>query len=169
MDVTGLAFARGDLAIDGRPLVDVPESRWREIDWFLAMALAFMVNGEAAKRVEPSESELRARYEALRIDQVKHVRHDAQRKLTESGLLLLIAAALFWWHWRWVRGSQMRSPTLARSLRSESSMESTHYRPRWSRAEPVEPHRYGKSAEVKAVPRPPDTIKISRSSLQPVA
>lgn len=33
------------------------------------------------------------------------------------GLLFLIAAALFWWHWRWVRGSMLRS--LATTLASE--------------------------------------------------
>jgi hypothetical protein len=30
LDVEGLAFANGDLAIDGQPLVDVPEDRRRE-------------------------------------------------------------------------------------------------------------------------------------------
>jgi hypothetical protein len=30
LDVEELAFVRGDLAIDGRPLMDVPEARWRE-------------------------------------------------------------------------------------------------------------------------------------------
>ena len=30
LDVTGLEFAGGDLAIDGRPLMDVGEARWRE-------------------------------------------------------------------------------------------------------------------------------------------
>jgi hypothetical protein len=30
LDVEGLEFVRGDLAIDGRPLMDVGEARWRE-------------------------------------------------------------------------------------------------------------------------------------------
>ncbi len=74
-------------------------------------------NQEAAQRAEPSESELRTRYEALRADRVRTVRHQAQRALASSGLLFLIAAALFWWHWRWVRGSMLRS--LAASMASE--------------------------------------------------
>jgi hypothetical protein len=74
-------------------------------------------NQEAAQRPEPSEAELRTRYGALRADRVKTVRHRAQRALTSSGLLFLIAAALFWWHWRWVRGSMIRS--LAATMASE--------------------------------------------------
>ncbi len=74
-------------------------------------------NQEAAQRSEPSESELRTRYEALRADRVRTVRRHAQRALTSSGLLFLVAAALFWWHWRWVRGSMLRS--LAATMASE--------------------------------------------------
>lgn len=74
-------------------------------------------NQEAAQRAEPSESELRTRYEALRADRERSVRHHAQRALTSSGLLFLVAAALFWWHWRWMRGSMLRS--LAATLTSE--------------------------------------------------
>jgi len=66
-------------------------------------------NQEAGQRAEPSESELRTRYEALRADRVRTVSRQAQRALTSSGLLFLVAAVLFWWHWRWVRGSQVRA------------------------------------------------------------
>ena len=54
----------------------------------------------------PTEAELRARYEALRADQLVRVRLDARRDLTGSTLLLLIALVLFWWHWGWVRRLQ---------------------------------------------------------------
>lgn len=66
-------------------------------------------NQEAAQRAEPSEAELRTRYEALRADRERSARRHAQRALTSSGLLFLVAAALFWWHWRWVRGPMLRS------------------------------------------------------------
>jgi hypothetical protein len=64
-------------------------------------------NREAAQRAEPTESELRTRYEALRTDRMRSVRRRSQRELASSGILFLIAAALFSWHWRWVRGSKM--------------------------------------------------------------
>jgi hypothetical protein len=74
-------------------------------------------NREAVQRPEPTEPELRTRYEALRADRVRTVRHQAQRALTSSGLLFLVAVALFWWHWRWVRGAEMRA--LAATVSSE--------------------------------------------------
>jgi hypothetical protein len=52
-----------------------------------------------------TDAELRARYEALRADHMARTRLDARRDITESILMLLIAAALFAWHWRWVRRS----------------------------------------------------------------
>ena len=52
-----------------------------------------------------SDAELRARFEALRADQIARSRNDARRDLTSSLLLLLISGALFLWHWRWLRRS----------------------------------------------------------------
>lgn len=51
----------------------------------------------------PTESELRRRYEALREDQISQSRFDATRGIVASLLMLLIAAGLFVWHWRWLR------------------------------------------------------------------
>jgi hypothetical protein len=55
--------------------------------------------------VEPSlsEQELRARYEALRADQIASNRFDARRSLVRNGLLLVLALGLFGGHWRWLR------------------------------------------------------------------
>jgi ABC-type Fe3+ transport system permease subunit len=64
---------------------------------------------EAAARPKPTEEELRARFEALRADQIARNRFDAQREITGSAILLLFSAALFWWHWRWVRGAEARA------------------------------------------------------------
>lgn len=58
-----------------------------------------------------SEEESRVRYEALRADHIARVRFDARRELTESILLILAAAALFWWHLRWVRGAETQEVT----------------------------------------------------------
>jgi hypothetical protein len=51
----------------------------------------------------PSEAELRRRYTALREDQIAQSRFDAMRGIVASLLMLLIAAGLFIWHWRWLR------------------------------------------------------------------
>ena len=50
--------------------------------------------------------ELRARYEALRADQIARSRLEARREITNSVILLVICAALFAWHWRWVRRAE---------------------------------------------------------------
>jgi hypothetical protein len=61
----------------------------------------------AASAPKPTDAELRAQFEALRADRVTRARLDARRELTESILLLVIAAALFVWHWRWVRRERL--------------------------------------------------------------
>lgn len=50
-----------------------------------------------------SEPELRRRYEALRADRIERNTVEARRSLITSALSLLIAAALFVVHWRWLR------------------------------------------------------------------
>lgn len=57
----------------------------------------------AATAPKPSDAELRTQFEALRADQIVRNRLDARRELTESILMFLLSAALFAWHWRWVR------------------------------------------------------------------
>lgn len=49
------------------------------------------------------EPELRRRYEGLRADRLARTRFNAQRDLTRSTIMLLVAAALFLVHWRWAR------------------------------------------------------------------
>ena len=57
----------------------------------------------AAAPDAPSEAELRARYEALRADQIAQVRFQATRSIVSSLLLIVLALGLFVWHWRWLR------------------------------------------------------------------
>ncbi|HSJ64385.1 MAG TPA: hypothetical protein VK922_10885 [Gemmatimonadaceae bacterium] len=50
-----------------------------------------------------SEADLRRRYEVLRSEQIDQSRFDAMRAIVASGLMMLLAIALFLWHWRWLR------------------------------------------------------------------
>jgi hypothetical protein len=45
----------------------------------------------------------RRRFEALRADRIDANRLQAWRRLVGSGLTMLIALALFAWHWSWLR------------------------------------------------------------------
>lgn len=67
--------------------------------------------------LEPAEpgdtlttAELRERYETLRTERIERVRFGAMQQLVKNGLLLLLAAALFATHWRWVRGRDGSGP-----------------------------------------------------------
>lgn len=52
---------------------------------------------------KPTDAELHTRYDALRADAIERTTANAHRELTQSVILLILAVALFWWHWRWVR------------------------------------------------------------------
>jgi hypothetical protein len=49
------------------------------------------------------EPVLRARYEALRADQIARVHFQGVRSLTTSSVMLLLSVVLFGVHWRWLR------------------------------------------------------------------
>jgi hypothetical protein len=57
-----------------------------------------------------SDAALRAQYEALRADRLASVQFDATRSLTGALVMLLIAAGLFAFHWRWLRQRAPVSP-----------------------------------------------------------
>ncbi|MFN2529416.1 MAG: hypothetical protein ABR584_11955 [Candidatus Baltobacteraceae bacterium] len=59
--------------------------------------------GSAPARASVSDAALRARYEALRADRLDNVRYEATRSMTAAIVMLLIAAGLFVFHWRWLR------------------------------------------------------------------
>ena len=73
--------------------------------------------GQPAAPAEPTEAELRAEYEALRSDRISRVTFEARQDMTRSGVLLLVALALFWWHWRWVRGADVRARAARAAVR----------------------------------------------------
>jgi hypothetical protein len=51
----------------------------------------------------PSDADLRKGYEALRTDRIDRTRFEARRSLISEVLLLGLATALFFGHWRWLR------------------------------------------------------------------
>jgi hypothetical protein len=68
------------------------------------MSRRFMSPDSRGARADSvSEPELRRRYDALRSDRMERNSVEARRSLITSVLSLLIAAALFAFHWRWLR------------------------------------------------------------------
>jgi type IV secretory pathway TrbD component len=61
----------------------------------------------ASNAPKPTDAELRAQFEALRADQIARGRLESRREMTNSVLMLLLAGALFTWHWRWVRRERL--------------------------------------------------------------
>ena len=62
--------------------------------------------GTTATEARPdtaSEATLRVRYDALRADRISRVTFQAWKAIVTSGLLLIIAVALFVLHWRWMK------------------------------------------------------------------
>ncbi len=60
------------------------------------------VKEDPAKTYTPSDSELKTAYETARADRIASVRLEAAKSITMNVILLLIAAALFFGHWRWL-------------------------------------------------------------------
>jgi hypothetical protein len=56
-----------------------------------------------AKPDSVPEPELRRRYEGLRADRIHRARFEARRSLLVDAISLLLAVALFAFHWRWLK------------------------------------------------------------------
>ncbi len=54
----------------------------------------------------PSDTELKAAYDATKEDHIAKVKLDAARSITNGIILILIAAALFFGHWKWLNKNQ---------------------------------------------------------------
>jgi hypothetical protein len=67
---------------------------------------------EAAKLDSVPEPELRRRYDALRAERLERNTVEARRSLITSALSLLIAVALFAFHWRWLRRTVGAAPVI---------------------------------------------------------
>jgi hypothetical protein len=60
--------------------------------------------GESAKAAYvPDDQTLQAMYEAAKDDKIQSARHEANRSIIVSGLLIVICIVLAWTHWRWMR------------------------------------------------------------------
>jgi hypothetical protein len=63
-----------------------------------------MMRPESGEKLDTiPEPELRRRFEGMRADRIERNRVNAQRSIIMSVISLLIAVALFGWHWRWLR------------------------------------------------------------------
>jgi hypothetical protein len=51
----------------------------------------------------PDETSLKAMYEAARREKITKVRHDSNKAILLSGLMIFIAAILFISHWKWMQ------------------------------------------------------------------
>jgi hypothetical protein len=51
----------------------------------------------------PDETSLKAMYEAARSEKITKVRHDSNKAILLSGLMIFIAAILFISHWKWMQ------------------------------------------------------------------
>ncbi len=58
--------------------------------------------GAASQADTMTTAEQRRRYEALRADRIDRMSFDSSVRLVEFGLLIVLSAGLFWWHWRWL-------------------------------------------------------------------
>jgi hypothetical protein len=65
---------------------------------------------DSAKLDTIPEPELRRRFDALRADRMERNSVEARRALITSTLSLLLAAALFAFHWRWLRRTVGAAP-----------------------------------------------------------
>jgi hypothetical protein len=110
------------------PLFDLPpELGWAEpaVTSFEAYRAThdreqrFGPGGERQPREVLPEAELRRRYEAVRADRIARARFGARRALTRSTVMFIVAAGLFWVHWRWVRSREQRSGGAAASAPPE--------------------------------------------------
>ena len=51
----------------------------------------------------PDETTLKAMYESARNEKIMKVRHDSNKSILLSSLMILIAAVLFVTHWKWMQ------------------------------------------------------------------
>jgi hypothetical protein len=109
--VSAISIVENALSLAAPELRGTSEYNWAEPS--VTSFEAFRATYDRARRmgVDPRdarldsvpEPELRRRYQALRTDRIRRARFEAQRKIITDTLSLAIAAALFAFHWRWLR------------------------------------------------------------------
>jgi hypothetical protein len=63
----------------------------------------FGANGVTAIADTLTDAQVQARYETLRADRLSEQRFKAIKGFVTNTIMLVIALALFAWHWRWLR------------------------------------------------------------------
>ena len=63
----------------------------------------FGMNGVTAIADTLSDAQVQARYETLRADRLSEQRFKAIKGFVTNTIMLVLALALFGWHWRWLR------------------------------------------------------------------
>ena len=59
--------------------------------------------GAANSNYTPDDQTLRAMYESAKAEKINKEKHDANRTIIVSGILLAICIILFTTHWKWMR------------------------------------------------------------------
>lgn len=109
--LTGLVDAAFDLSepLSGRARYAGPE-RISSFEVYRRDLERSRPTPDARAQPLPSDSVLRAIYEAERADRIESARFDALRSLARSLLLLIAAVVLFFTHWKWMRRLRETEP-----------------------------------------------------------
>lgn len=60
-------------------------------------------NETAGMQPATDEQTLKAMYEAAKNDKIQSAKHQANKSITISGIMIIIAFVLFFTHWRWMK------------------------------------------------------------------
>jgi hypothetical protein len=110
--VSAISLVENALSLSAPELRGSSEYNWGEpaVTSFEAFRATYdrarrmsMPDSRDAKLDSVPEPELRRRYEALRADRIRRARFEARREIITDTFSLAIAAALFAFHWRWLR------------------------------------------------------------------
>jgi len=92
-------------------VIDLGDPLYAERNYTKAPSLASFDNykmdiyssSEKEKAFTPDDETLRSMYEAAKADKIRSVKHRANRTMVVNGLLVILCAAAFVFHWRWMR------------------------------------------------------------------
>lgn len=59
--------------------------------------------GDTNSAYVPDETTIKAMYEAERADKIQKVKHDSNKQIIVSTILIVLCIVLFATHWRWMR------------------------------------------------------------------
>jgi hypothetical protein len=128
--VSAVSVVDDALSLAAPELRGSPEMNWTEpsVTSFEAFRATYdrsrrIAMPDAQKLDTIPEPELRRRYEALRADRIRRGSYEARREIVTDTLSLAIAAALFAFHWRWLRRRASGLPAHADAARASVAVE----------------------------------------------